>query len=70
MDRIETKKIRRVHCNSKIFDCVNFERSTSVVDPEPRGSHFDLAHSPGSGSVLGMRIRIQEQENYQNTVNK
>jgi hypothetical protein len=65
MDRIEMKKIRRDQCNSKIFDCVNFERSTSVVYPEPRGSHFDLAHSPGSGSVLGMRIWIQKQENYQ-----
>jgi hypothetical protein len=33
------------------------KQKTSVSDPDPHGFG-----SPGSGSVLGMRIRIQQQE--------
>ncbi len=43
---------------NKYFECV-CELADSVSDPDPVGSAFKLGLDPGSGSVFGIRIRIQ-----------
>jgi hypothetical protein len=54
----------KVRLPGTVLVSVNWKVSVSVVDPDPH-SFF----CPGSGSVLGMRIRIQEHENWSKCIN-
>jgi hypothetical protein len=40
----------------------NHELETSVLDPDPVGSAFNLGLDPGSGSVFGIRIQLSKKK--------
>jgi hypothetical protein len=52
---------KKKHAGSSYIQTLPLQ--VSVSDPDPVGSAFNLGLDPGSGSVFGIRIRIQVSKN-------